>query len=111
MDFLAADGPPIAALAPVIVLLVAFVGYSLVDIVRVDEAEARRRGASIPLGRMGVPADLVAAYAYLASAEAEYVTGAILPVDGGVLAQQRSPDVDIFGLDRFPRIEKESGWA
>jgi len=25
-------------------------------------------------------------------------------VDGGVLVQQRSPQVEVFGLDRYPRI-------
>jgi 3-oxoacyl-[acyl-carrier protein] reductase len=40
---------------------------------------------------------------FLASADAEYVTGHCLVVDGGVLVQQRSPQVEVFGLDRYPR--------
>lgn len=39
-----------------------------------------------PLGRIGKPQDIASAIIYLASNEAEWVTGAILPVDGGVMA-------------------------
>ena len=37
----------------------------------------------IPLGRLGRPADVAGAVAYLASEDAAYVTGEILYVDGG----------------------------
>ncbi|GAD52099.1 LOW QUALITY PROTEIN: 3-oxoacyl-[acyl-carrier protein] reductase [Halarchaeum acidiphilum MH1-52-1] len=37
----------------------------------------------VPLGRAGVPDDLAAAYLYLASEDASYVTGELLFVDGG----------------------------
>lgn len=40
--------------------------------------------AAIPLGRMGVPADVAAAVVYLASDEAAWVTGATLHVNGGM---------------------------
>ena len=40
-------------------------------------------GADTPLGRPGQPAELAGAYVYLASEEASYVTGAVLPVTGG----------------------------
>ncbi|MFN8012133.1 MAG: 3-oxoacyl-[acyl-carrier-protein] reductase [Holophagaceae bacterium] len=39
----------------------------------------------IPLGRMGSPADIAAAVAFLASEEAGYVTGQTLSVNGGML--------------------------
>lgn len=39
-----------------------------------------------PLGRNGQPADVVEAILYLASDRASWITGAILPVDGGVTA-------------------------
>jgi NAD(P)-dependent dehydrogenase (short-subunit alcohol dehydrogenase family) len=40
-----------------------------------------------PVGRLGEPAEVANAILFLASDEASFVTGAILPVDGGYLAQ------------------------
>jgi len=40
---------------------------------------------TIPLGRAGEPADIAGAAAFLCSADASYVTGAMLFVDGGML--------------------------
>jgi 3-oxoacyl-[acyl-carrier protein] reductase len=44
-------------------------------------------GEHVPLGRSGVPEDIAAAYLFLASDEAGYVTGQTLVVDGGVTLQ------------------------
>jgi 3-oxoacyl-[acyl-carrier protein] reductase len=38
----------------------------------------------IPLGRMGTPAEVAGAVTWLASDQAGYVTGAVIPVDGGL---------------------------
>ncbi|MGO3518487.1 MAG: SDR family NAD(P)-dependent oxidoreductase [Acetobacter cibinongensis] len=40
-----------------------------------------------PLGRMGKPEEVANAILFLASDEASFITGAVLPVDGGYLAQ------------------------
>ncbi|MBP2436820.1 SDR family oxidoreductase [Microbacterium amylolyticum] len=40
-------------------------------------------GQDTPLGRAGQPAELAGAYVYLASDEATYTSGAVLPVTGG----------------------------
>jgi NAD(P)-dependent dehydrogenase (short-subunit alcohol dehydrogenase family) len=40
-------------------------------------------GQDTPLGRAGQPAELAPAYVYLASPDASYVSGAVLPVTGG----------------------------
>jgi NAD(P)-dependent dehydrogenase (short-subunit alcohol dehydrogenase family) len=42
--------------------------------------------ARTPLGRWGKPGDVAGAVVFLCSPAAEFVTGAILPVDGGYLA-------------------------
>jgi NAD(P)-dependent dehydrogenase (short-subunit alcohol dehydrogenase family) len=40
-----------------------------------------------PMGRIGEPSEVAAAILFLASDEASFITGAVLPVDGGYLAQ------------------------
>jgi 3-oxoacyl-[acyl-carrier protein] reductase len=40
--------------------------------------------AQIPLGRVAEPEEIAAAVAFLASEEAGYITGVVLPVDGGI---------------------------
>ncbi|MFT4096708.1 MAG: glucose 1-dehydrogenase [Rhodoblastus sp.] len=58
-------------------LLEAFMGMP-------DTPENRARFlATIPLGRMSRPSDIANAALYLASDEAEFITGVELPVDGG----------------------------
>jgi 3-oxoacyl-[acyl-carrier protein] reductase len=41
--------------------------------------------AQIPLGKTGQPEDIASAVAFLASAEASYITGQVLCVDGGMV--------------------------
>jgi 3-oxoacyl-[acyl-carrier protein] reductase len=49
-------------------------------------AEARRADllAQVPLKRFGQPSDVAGVIRWLASDEAAYVTGAVIPVDGGI---------------------------
>jgi 3-oxoacyl-[acyl-carrier protein] reductase len=65
-------------------------------IIEVDNATAARTGqttdqvraateARIPLGRYGDPAELGRLAAFLLSPAASYITGAIIPVDGGMV--------------------------
>ncbi|MBB6035901.1 SDR family NAD(P)-dependent oxidoreductase [Phytomonospora endophytica] len=48
-----------------------------------------RIGTRYPMFRPGEPADIAAAVAFLASGDAAWITGLILPVDGGLLADGR----------------------
>lgn len=50
------------------------------------EAAKRARIAKIPLGRMGQPEDVAEMAVYLASKESSWVTGAAIPLDGGLSA-------------------------
>jgi NAD(P)-dependent dehydrogenase (short-subunit alcohol dehydrogenase family) len=41
----------------------------------------------MPLKRIGTPDDVAGAVAFLASADADYITGSIIYVDGGILIE------------------------
>jgi NAD(P)-dependent dehydrogenase (short-subunit alcohol dehydrogenase family) len=49
-------------------------------------AARRERTAAHPIGRLGQPEDVAGLAVYLVSDESSWVTGAVLPVDGGYLA-------------------------
>lgn len=78
-----------------------------IDTQGMSEEAKRERGITVPLGRMGEAEDLAGPAVFLASDDASYITGHILRVDGGLLVQQRSPQVDIFPLSRYPKVEGE----
>ncbi len=65
-------------------------GYFATDnttALREDAERSRDILARIPAGRWGQPSDLGGAAVFLASSAADYVHGAVLPVDGGWLAR------------------------
>ena len=52
-----------------------------------DDEQAQKVGARVPIGRIGRPDDIAGATLYLCSRAGSYVTGAILPIDGGQSVQ------------------------
>lgn len=52
-----------------------------------SDEKAAKVGSRVPLGRIGQPDDIAGATLYLCSRAGAYVTGAILPIDGGQSVQ------------------------
>jgi NAD(P)-dependent dehydrogenase (short-subunit alcohol dehydrogenase family) len=64
-----------------------FVRTPLIEaILTTDPERGERIRLMHPLGRMGVPDDIANAVLFLASDEASWITGVVLPVDGGFTA-------------------------
>lgn len=57
------------------------------------DAQVEKVGAGVPLGRIGGPDDVAGAAIYLCSRAGSYITGAILPIDGGLSVQH---DIRLF---------------
>jgi len=77
----AASGVTVNAIAP---------GYMATDntaAIRADVAREASIVARIPMGRWGDASDLQGAFVFLASDASAYVTGAVVPVDGGWLVR------------------------
>ena len=61
-------------------------GVTRTDMVaNLSEALIKPLVARIPIGRVGEPDEVADAFLFLASDMASYITGAVLPVDGGVI--------------------------
>jgi 3-oxoacyl-[acyl-carrier protein] reductase len=76
---LAPDGVTVNAVVP------GFIRKEQAAHAALDPAQARAQAGRIPLGRLGEPAEVAAAIAFLASPAAGYVTGQALHVDGGLV--------------------------
>lgn len=77
---LAPDGVRVNAIAP------GFFETMMTAGTRSDPERMARFRARTPLARMGAPDELVGPVAFLASSMSSYVTGCVVPVDGGLLA-------------------------
>lgn len=55
-----------------------------------------------PLGRVGVPDDIAKAALFLCSDDASWITGAILPVDGGITAGNYRLNKELQGMREKP---------
>jgi NAD(P)-dependent dehydrogenase (short-subunit alcohol dehydrogenase family) len=75
----AAEGVRVNAIAP------GWVDTPLTKPLREDPARDAAILARTPLGRWAVPEDIAGAVVFLCSPAARYITGAVLPVDGGYL--------------------------
>ena len=76
---LAAHGIRVNAVAPGVT------ETAMNQVLRDDPQRAAKLREPIPMGRFGLPSEQADAIAFLASAEASYITGAVLAVDGGWL--------------------------
>lgn len=76
----AADGLRVNAIAP------GWIATPLTEALRTDPAREQVILGRTPMGRWGTPADVAGAVLFLASPLAGFVTGTVLPVDGGYLA-------------------------
>jgi NAD(P)-dependent dehydrogenase (short-subunit alcohol dehydrogenase family) len=78
-------GVRVNALAPSFVIT--SINRALFDRLQAEGAPWERLLAEHPLGRLGEPSDVASAALFLASDEARWITGVVLPVDGGYTAR------------------------
>jgi NAD(P)-dependent dehydrogenase (short-subunit alcohol dehydrogenase family) len=76
----APDGIRVNAVAP------GWIATELTSALRADTVQAQRILDRTPMARWGDPSDITGPVAFLAGPDAAFVTGVVLPVDGGYLA-------------------------
>jgi len=81
------DGVRVNAVCPTVTLT------PMSGAVHEDEKLMAKLRERIPLGRPAVPEDIAAVITFLASADADFVTGVNMPVDGGVTASNGQPNM------------------
>jgi meso-butanediol dehydrogenase/(S,S)-butanediol dehydrogenase/diacetyl reductase len=59
------------------------------------EGGRERFEAEVPVRRLGTPEDIAHTALFLASDEASYVSGIVVPVDGGISSQYPTPQFDV----------------
>jgi len=64
-----------------------------------NKAMQEAMAGSIPLQRIGLPEEMAEAICFLGSDDAAFITGVVLPVDGGKTPQLHVPDWDLTSLD------------
>lgn len=79
------DGVRVNAVAPSLTLT------GMTEDMADDEAVLAKFRERMPLGRPATPDDIAGVIAFLASDDARFVTGVVLPVDGGVTASNGQP--------------------
>lgn len=77
---LAPEGVRVNAIAPGII------ATAMTEVTRLNPEALKRYLARVPMARVGEPEDLAGPVVFLVSGLSAYVTGAMLPVDGGYLA-------------------------
>jgi len=77
---LAPDGVRVNAIAPGII------NTAMTEVTRADSQRLSSFLNRVPMKRVGEPEELIGPVVFLCSDAASYVTGAVLPVDGGFLA-------------------------
>ena len=63
----------------------------MTETIKHDEEKLAKFRERIPLGRPAEPEDIARAMLLLASDDAAYITGVLLPVDGGLSASNGQP--------------------
>ncbi len=65
-----------------------------------DTAAYRAAADRVPLRRFGTPSDMASTVAFLTSAEASYITGQVIYVDGGLVVQLDPPHTSMESIEK-----------